>query len=134
MNEFLNAHPEVLNQIVFPLVSLVIGLLWAYVKRWEKLKDSEYQKALDCIAAGAQASYDEYVREIKKASADGSLTNEERKIARDVAVQRAIQYARDNGIDLVRTVGANLIPMFLERYILKMKGASAEIMEPELIR
>ena len=127
------SNPNVMDMIL-SVVAMVISLGWAWIRRQEKLQNATLQKAMDCIAAGVQASYDDYVRSIKDASADGKLTDEERRTARDIAMNRAIAYAKNQGVDLLKVIGADLLPMFMERYILKMKGASADVIEPEILK
>ena len=79
---------------------------------------------MQCIAAGVQAAYEEYVRAIKLASEDGKLTDEERTTAQTIAIERATAYARQYGIDLVQTLGSEMLPYFVERVLISIKAKS----------
>lgn len=97
----------------------VLGLLWAFFKstEWytEHVIKPNRAKALDSIQAGVQHVYETYTREIKTASADGHLSDDERKIARGLAKEAAIAYGKTNGVDIIKTVGQEFIDLYLEK-------------------
>ena len=132
MFEYLESHPTIITDALLPAVVAIAGLLWGIVKRWDKLADWKLTKAVECLEAGVQASYDSYVRAIKLASEDGRLTEEERKQARQLAIDAAKAYAASYGIDLVKTLGAEMLPVMIEKILSKLKGNTTVVAVPAM--
>ncbi len=106
------------------LVAGVAGTLWAAVQSsswFNRLNRDRVQRALRCVEAAVRQVYEEYVRAIKAASADGTLTDDERRRARELARDRAIAIARTDGIDLVATLGREHLDLWVERVLARVK-------------
>lgn len=95
------------------VIAALVGMAWAAFRAsaWyrERVSDNEikaWQKAVDCVTAGVNVAYEEYVRGIKAGNADGKLTEDERKTARKKAFDAAIEYAKDAGISLFDAIGS----------------------------
>ncbi len=124
---FIESHPTILTDILLPAVVAVATFVWGLVQRWDKIAAWKLAKAMACLEAGVQSAYDSYVRAIKLASEDGKLTDEERKQARQIAIDAAKAYATTYGIDLVKELGAEMLPVLIEKVISKLKGTSQPI-------
>jgi hypothetical protein len=108
-----------------------IATLWAWGQRKigvERKQGQIVHRALSFLEAGVAKTYQEYVKARKKANEDGKLTEEEARTAREMAFGFAKQYAHDNGLDLVKALGADMIPVLLEKTVGGLKreaGGSA---------
>ena len=125
------ALPEV-RTILLGAVSAVAGLLlrWRWVRNWR------LERAVQCLAAGVRETYEEYVREIQKASVDGKLTAEERDKAMNMALEKAKSYAMTEGFELAKVYAKEFLPVLVERLIGLQKatgrGLPFEPLLPEL--
>ena len=99
--------------VIGALLAAVTGL----VVRWSWVKKLRLEQAVQCISAGVRETYEEYVRETKKASEDGKLTAEERDAAMRMALAKARSYAREKGFDLLKIYAAEFLPVLAERII-----------------
>ena len=80
------------------LIVLIIGAAWAFIKttEWYKgLVKKKFELALESIAAAVNNVWLEYVKDIKLASADGKLTDDEKATARLRARTLATALAKD---------------------------------------
>lgn len=109
---------------VIELVLAVIALIGTFIANQIKnryLKDKEegeWERVLyQAAEAGVQETYDSYVRQIKKASEDGTLTDEERQTALNKAIETAYSHARDRGYDLAKRYGPELLKSAIENVI-----------------
>jgi len=119
---WIGQHPDMLTNLLLPAIVAIIAAVWAKVRESEKLQGNTIAKAMDCLAAGVQKSYDEYVRVIKLKSEDGKLSDEERKEARQIAIDAAIVYAKTYGIDLLKTLGEETVPFLIEKILITVKA------------
>ncbi len=104
---------------VLVLVALVFGL----VKRLQAVKRWRLTRVLEYLEAGVRVTYEEYVRAMKEGSLDGKLTDAERREARRRALDRAKQYATEDGIDMLKVYAKEYLPVLVERIITRDKGA-----------
>lgn len=108
------------------LAASLFTAAWAFFKGQEWVrnsKDDRLRKALDALEAGVQKSYDTYVRALKEASEDGKLTVSERKRARDLAREAAIEFGATQGIDVARELGREYLDLWIERIVRKTRSA-----------
>lgn len=122
----------------FNLAAAIVGFLWLKFQRtMEKStkNNAMIKKAMEFLEAGVSKTYQEYVRARKAASADGKLTEEERREARQMAYTFARSYAAKEGISLVRTLGADMIPVLLEKTVggLKREASGTAKMVPNTV-
>ena len=112
-----------------PALSLVAGIagtVWAAVQSsswFSGVRRGRIQRALRCIESAVRQVYEEYVRAIKAARADGVLTGEERRRARELARDRAVAIARAEGLDLAQTLGSEHLDLWIERVLARVKRA-----------
>jgi hypothetical protein len=104
---------------ILEIAVTLIGLAWAFFKstEWyaENIIKTRRAKAIDSVQAGVRSVYETYTREIKAASEDGKLTDEERAKARDLAKEAAIQFGKTNGVDVIKVIGQEFIDLYLEK-------------------
>ena len=106
------------------LVAGVAGTIWTAIQStswFSKLNRNRVQRALRCVESAVRQVYEEYVRAVKAASADGTLTGDERRRARELARDRAVAIARTEGIDLVATLGREHLDLWVERVLARVK-------------
>ena len=73
--------------------------------------------ALGFLEAGVAKTYQVYVKARKDASADGHLTVDEKRQARELALMHAKDYAAKEGISLIKTLGTDMIPVLIEKAV-----------------
>ncbi len=100
-----------------------IAAVFGFFKRRAAVKKYNLERAMQCLESGVQTVYDEYVRVLKNGADDGKLTDIERRQARDLAVQKAKEYAASDGIDLAKIYAADYLPVLVENLIKKSKAA-----------
>ncbi len=106
------------------MLGAALGGLWAFFKTsdwFARLRRRRYYKAIEALEAAVEATYREYVRGIKQGRADGKLTADEQRRARRMALDKAIGIARRDGIDLVRTLGAEYLDLWVDRLVNRRK-------------
>lgn len=119
------AQPEPVwfgNVQLWEVVGAIVAAIWLIVKQKIKMDEDWQVRLTGFIEAGVQVTYDEFIRQAKKASADGKLTPEQINEARGKAWDAAKVFARDQGIDLVKQVAAEQIPVLITRVANGMKN------------
>ena len=106
------------------LVLTGLGLAAAFLLRLRAVKAHNLERAVQCVEAAVRATYEEYVRAAKTASPDGKLTPAQRNDALRQALGRASDYARAEGIDLLKHYAANYLPVVVEKVIGDRKAAA----------
>lgn len=112
------------------LLATGVATLWAWGQRKlgvERKSGQLTHRALSFLEAGVAKTYQEYVKARKKANEDGRLTEEEARAARQMAFESAKQYAYKNGVDLVKTLGADMIPVLLEKTVGGLKREAGSL-------
>jgi hypothetical protein len=113
------------TELVLGLLGAVFGTVWTAFKSLDVMKmckDEKYDEAVRALEAGVGKTYEVYVHHIKEARADGKLTAYERRTARDRAVQFAVEFARNRGVDVVETIGREYLPILITRIVRNLKG------------
>ena len=104
----------------------MIGGIWTFFKAHKLRKESKegrLDQALLALEAAVDRTYETYVRSIKEASEDGKLTDEERKRARELARQTAVEFGRDEGIDVIRALGEDYLDLWINKLVRRLKVA-----------
>jgi hypothetical protein len=110
----------VIPELIAAIVAVVLG--FAVKKKWI---NEQLSTELHSDVSGAVTEvYHEYVGELKKTSADGKLTEEQKKIARDKAVSKITEIGKTKGIDYAKKYGLPLIVSLIETYVTKKKTAT----------
>ncbi len=119
---------EALRSMGFDLgvtvLGTVIGGLWTAFKAsdgFRRLRRRRYRKALLALESGVERTYQAYVKAIKAGRSDGRLTEEEKARARSMARMRAVKLAKAEGVDLLRTIGADYVDVWIGRIIGRRK-------------
>ncbi len=125
---------DVLNWILVnaePLATLLLGVLVAYATRFLQKKinndyaDGVVGRALAELQAAVVSVGQTYVSAIKDASADGTLTPEEKRLARDMAIAKAKENIGPEGLrKLARILGVDLdkwLETHLEKHVAENK-------------
>jgi hypothetical protein len=110
------------NVQLWEVLASIVALIWGVVKAKMKLEADWQQKLLSFVEAGAQHTYDEFIREAKKAAPDGKLTKEQINEARGRAWESAKVFAAEQGIDLAKQVAQEQIPVLLSKVVTGLKN------------
>ena len=93
-------------------------LAWLTRKEW---KNERTEYCVKFLTAGIRNTYVEYVRGIKEGSVDGKLTELEKEKARKMATDYAVGVAKNQGMDLVKILGKEYIPVLIEFLVGSLK-------------
>lgn len=104
-----------------PAVLAVFGFIFAILKRIGFVKRWKLEVAIDAIEVGVETTYQNYVKNLKIANADGRLTEAEKQRARETAIQVAKEYAMTKGLDLLKYYGKEYLPIIIEKIISRNK-------------
>jgi hypothetical protein len=114
--------------IYIPEIVATLGAIWTMLKLHDKIVDFLQKKKsklwLRIYALAGQAVVqvsEEYVNEIKKGKADGKLTKDEAKKARDLALQKLLELAKADGLDLLKSGFKEMLPWIIEKIVQKFK-------------
>ena len=116
--EFADAGPEahwIWTLLASEVVAIVAG--WAFMQIAGRIRDERTAAAVTAIKDAVSACYQEYVREIKAARADGRLTLEEKNEALNRAYRAAMEYARSEGVDLLKVFAKATVLRLIEHYV-----------------
>jgi len=97
-----------------------VATYWAWLQRQvgvDRKENATYDAALEFLEAGVMKTYHEFVKQRKMASADGTLTEDEKLQARQMAFDTAKTYAMQNGVDIIKSLGAYMIPTLIEKTV-----------------
>lgn len=106
------------------LLGALFGAIWTLFKSSEwfgRLRNKRAERAVQVLEAAVEDTYRSYVQAIKEARADGQLTDEEKRRARQIAKERAQAIAQQQGVDLIRELGGDFIDLWLTRLVNKLK-------------
>ena len=91
---------------------------------WQQWKNDDLRvKAIRTLESGVDTTYREFVRTAKTDN-KGKLTEAQKNEALNRAVRIATDFARNQGFDLAKTLGKEMIPVVIERIIRTRKGGS----------
>lgn len=119
------------------LVAGLMGAIWTVFKAssWGRvLRRDRYRKAVQAVEAAVDVTYREYVAAIKAARADGKLSLEEQREARSRARLKAIAIAREQGIDLLETLGRDQIDVWIAKLVKRLKRPTRAAAKPTALR
>lgn len=107
---------------LWEIVGSIIALVWTMAKAKMKLDADWQQRVVGFVEAGAQHTYDEFIRGAKKAAPDGKLTTEQINEARGKAWEAAKVFAAEQGIDLAKQVTTEQIPVLFSKVVAGLKN------------
>lgn len=117
-----DAASNLLLWVVTTITGAVLGLL-----KWEGTRKGQ---AYEVMMAAVWETYEEYVRQIKRANDDGKLTDDERRAACNRAIERGKQIAKEQGFDLLKVLAKESLPALVDSIVRKMKGEAAASKNP----
>ena len=88
------------------------------------IKDARLARACQFVWTATTLTYQEYVRVVKAASADGKLTLDEKNEALEYAYRKAVEIARTEGFDILKVLGKELIMALIEKYVGQTKAGA----------
>lgn len=103
----------------------IAGLLWSLLKTvdlTQRIQHQRLRRALLVLQAAVDDTYRTYVQALKAARADGRLTQEERRRARELAKARAIALARTEGINLFQELGSAYLDLWIAKTVKRLKS------------
>lgn len=110
-----------------PVFVGVLTWLGKFIDNWIRERrfireNAELRELYDFAAYGADNTYFNFVRRLKNARADGKLTEDEKNTAMDMAIKEAVAYARENGGELLKSVGPNMLRRLIEQVLSDRKA------------
>ena len=112
------------NPSMLILIGQVLGIILSLIgyKRWrEKVAEGKWDDLWRAAEAAVSETWNDYVRNLKMANADGKLTERERIEALSMAKEKLIAIAKSRGVDVLKTVGARALPAIIEMIIRNRK-------------
>ncbi len=112
------------SEMILSLTAAAAGLLWTALKGsdwFERVRQQRLDRAVLALEAAVEETYRDYVRALKSASEDGSLSPEEQRQARVQARERAVAIARAQGLDLAAILGSEYIDLWIGRLVKRLK-------------
>lgn len=116
-------------EIIFSIVAAIWAAVQtsnAYVQYRQRTNTEKLGKAFAIIESAVQDTYENYVRTIKTESADGRLSSDERKYAKDMAVRNAIAKGKAIGLDLVQLLTQYGVETYVQRTVKEKKAGEAK--------
>jgi len=124
LEQIVDAGTSMLGQDqFFNIVATIVGMGWLWLQRnfhIDRKVDRKWDDILLYIEAGVMQTYQTFVKARKNASEDGTLTEEEKKLARQQAWTCATQYAQKDGINLLLEAG-DLAGVLIEKAVGNLK-------------
>lgn len=112
------------SESVLAMLGTVLGALWAFFRSTEwfgRLHRRRFNEALQALEAGVELTYRTYVQAIKEARADGKLTEDEKRQARRLAREAAVEFGRSRGIDVLKELGEAYLELWIAKLVKKLK-------------
>ena len=114
------------NEIAVGIALSMLGSLWAYFKASQWYQDkiaAKHARAADAVEAGVVFAYTNFVRnELEKIA--GKLPVAKQAEARGMAKKIAQDIGKEQGIDVLATLGPDFFDMYVERAVKAAKGKS----------
>ena len=114
-------EPHIGTALVF-----IIGAIFTFAAKKKWLKEDLADKLEKDVSGAVTSVYHEYVKAKKDASEDGKLTDEEKKEARNKAIEALKTVGKEKGIDYAKEYGVPAILGLVEKYVTKNKAAPTE--------
>jgi len=112
------------SRVVLHVVAVIISALWgsSWVRKWRKDRlDGTEAELFEFARASVQATWENYVEELKVGRADGKLTVEERQIARRKALSSLKARVTGKARELFEALGKAERDVLIEDAVSSMK-------------
>lgn len=110
----------------YPMIVALIGLIYGGLKvkyfAFDKPGQEKKKKLVELGESSVKETFDEYVRELKKAREDGKLTKKEIAIANQMAISKLKEKAKANGLEAGKIIAEEYLPVFIDKITKKLKG------------
>ena len=106
------------------IVGAIFGSLWTFFKSrdwYARARGKRYYKAIHALEAAVEQTYRTYVVAIKEARADGRLSRDEKRHARDLARAAAIEFGRTQGTDVLTELGDDFLDLWIAKIVKRFK-------------
>ncbi len=120
----MSAIDTLTSEPILAFIGAVLGAVWTFFKTsdwFEHLRTRRSAKAIRALEAAVDQTYRVYVREIKKGREDGKLTDAERRHARRMARRAAIEFGKQEGVDVLRTLGHDYLDLWISKIVKRLK-------------
>ena len=108
------------------LIIAAVGLALGWIKGKGWLKDQFLDQLDTDVKAVVNEVYQEYVKSRKAAGSDGKLTEEEKKEARQLALDKLKALGKDKGKDYAKEWLLPVILDLIEKWVTKKKKGEEE--------
>ena len=108
------------------LLAWLAGIGWSALratKWWQTGVAQRFGDVQKILEDAVEKTYRTYVSECELASADGKLTAAERTKALEIAKGYAVTWGREQGVDVVKIIGARVFNEWIERKVREAKRA-----------
>lgn len=112
------------SESTLTVLGTVLGGAWTFFKSTElysRVRQKKADGAVEALEAGVELTYRTYVGAIKEARADGRLTEDEKRQARLLAREAAIEFGRSRGVDVLSEVGEDYVDLWIAKLVKKLK-------------
>jgi len=113
------------SDVTFKAIAAILALLWTIFRSsdwYARRKSARIAQAIALLETAVARTYEEYVRAIKHARADGKLTEEERRQARQQALNTALRMAQKESLPLLRLLGPAHVERHVAQIVKRAKG------------
>jgi uncharacterized membrane protein YebE (DUF533 family) len=122
----MNLETLLVSEAGLTMLGAVAGAVWTLFKTMDwyaRGRRRRFEAALRALEAGVERTYRTYVQALKEANADGRLTEEERRRARELARETAILYGRTEGVDVLHELGEAYLDLWIAKLVKRLKTA-----------
>ena len=113
------------SEVFIQLLAAVIAAIWIAAKStkaYEWAKAKKFDTLLEAVEVSVDEVYKEYVKSMKT---NGEWDESKKSVALDAARQRAIDYAKSEGIDALKLVTTRYLDVLIEDVIRERKKVAA---------
>lgn len=112
------------SEVTQSLIISVLGIAWGAIqgsKWYQRIKDRRYYKCLKVVEDSVRDTFYEYVKQLKEANADGKLTEEEKRRAKQYAMRRLETLAAEKGIPVFQQFTVESINRLFDTMVERLK-------------
>ena len=108
----------------FGITTLLLTYLGGKLLKWLKRRTSKRTEAcLEFLASGVEEAWQDMGKEWKSAGSDGKFTSTERRALREYAKSRAMQRAKEQGLDLLKNLATERLDSLIKHEVDRRKAA-----------
>jgi len=111
---------SLISQIALTLVSIAGTVFLLYLKK-KYANDALVQEMIECINVGVTDTYNNFVRDTKAKNANNKLTEEERMLARNLAISVAKDIASKKVFMILDKMDSKELECIVDQIVNKLK-------------